>query len=135
MASIILKDPYITFNGHVMAEFLNEVDLDISVDLQPYASFAGEWLSWDAGQKTWVMTFGFIQDFDEDKFDDFMWPLLATLIDVQVRPENALVGRSNPQYAGRAWLEDYPILGAAVGELADGFITMRGHGELFRTIT
>lgn len=133
MADLILIQPVITMGGDDLTSFFREMSLEIDVDLQPSTIFGVQWLTFTAGQKTWVMTFDFIQDFDSAAFDEIMWGLLGVETTVAVRPKFAVPSLSNPQYGGQAILESYPPFGTAVGELVDGFITMRGTGELTRT--
>ena len=129
----ILMNPYITIDGDVYTGDFRQVTIEVSVDLQPSTYFADEWLTYVANQKTWVATFDFIQDFDVAAFDDVIWSLLGVLTPVVVRPNFAVASGNNPQYAGNAILEQYSPLDTAVGEIVDGFITMRGSGPLLRT--
>ena len=129
----ILTNPYITIGGDVYTGDFKLVTIEVSVDLEPSTFFQAEWITYVGYTKSWVATFDYIQDFDVAAFDDTIWALLGVVTPVVVRPNFAVASGNNPQYAGDAILEQYSPLDTAVGEIVDGFITMRGSGPLLRT--
>ena len=135
MAEFVLVDPFISLGGNDVSDHFTSIGLPVEAETQEATAFGDEWRTRLGGLKDWSASLDFNQDFDDGQLDDLMWPLLGTSVAVIIRPDSAVRGPNNPEWAGNAILMSYPPLGNSVGELATGSITLEGNGPLDRAVS
>lgn len=134
MATIVLKDAFVSVNGVDLSDHVKSVELPAAVEMLDDTVMGDDTRSNKPGLKTWNITVNFVQDFASAKVDATLFPLLgAAAFTLIVRADNAAgVGATNPNYTGSAVLESYPPLGNQVGELAMSQAVFQSAGTLTR---
>ena len=131
----VLKDVHVEFGSVDLSDHFKSISIPASAATQTSTAFGDEWEDMEPGLKSYTVSLDFNQDFSAGGLDSILWPLFGTKITWSGRPHDAAVGPANPQYSGSGIFNAYPILGNAVGELAEGAITLMGAGVLARAIT
>lgn len=130
MATLVLKDPFISIGGTDLSAHFTSVSIETSAEAPEDTAFGDDWRSRVAGGlKDWSLSMDFNQDFDAGALDATLWSLLATSVAVVLRTKAAA---PYTQYSGSAILTSYPPLSNSVGEQATGSVSFEGAGELTR---
>ncbi len=80
----------------------------------------------------WSIVVTLLDDFANADVDDLLFALVgAAAMPMTVRPTQAVVGNTNPEYRGNAVLEGNPV-GGTVGDLATKVLTFQSAGVLSR---
>ncbi len=88
------------------------------------------------GLLSWSFEIEFYQDFAAGETDATLFPLVgAAAFTLAVRPVNAAIGATNPEFTGPATLAAYPPITGAVGDMAISTGTFNSAGTLDRDIT
>jgi uncharacterized membrane protein len=86
-----------------------------------------------AGLLNWTLDVEFFQDFAAAKVDATIFPLVgAVAFTVAVRPVNAAISATNPEYTGLVVVSSYPIVAGTVGEIAVAAVKFHSAGVLTR---
>ena len=90
----------------------------------------------EAGLKDWSVEVEFYQDYASSKVDATLFPLVgAAAFAIHVKPENAEISATNPDFTGNVILPEYTPVSGAVGELSTVTVTFEGAGALDRDVT
>jgi hypothetical protein len=145
MARLVLTNVEVNIGGVDLSDHVASVSLGSTYDVVETTAFAG--VSGAAGNvplaaKTRVaglvdnsVTFEFHQDFAAASVEATIYPLLGTVVNVEVQPEtSATQGPTNPRYTFQAVISDWTPLNGAVGELATASVTWPITGPITKTV-
>lgn len=134
MATLILKDMDIVINGVNLSDHVMSGTINYEAELQDETAMGDDSRTRLAGLKNYSLDITFQQDFASGSVDATLFPLVGVDTSVVIKPTSAAVSVTNPSFSGTAILESYPIMGNAVGELAQVSVTFQGDGDLTRNI-
>jgi hypothetical protein len=145
MARLVLTNVEVNIGGVDLSDHIASVSLGSTYDVVETTAFAG--VSGAAGNvplaaKTRVaglvdnsVTFEFHQDFAAASVEATIYPLLGTVVNVEVQPETSVTqGPTNPRYTFQAVISDWTPLNGAVGELATASVTWPITGPITKTV-
>ena len=132
MAKIVLTNADITINGVVLSSYANSVELNYEVEAVEVTAF-GTNRSFIGGLQNNTVTMELMQDYDANKTEATVFPLVGQQTTVTVRPSAAATSSTNPLYTiSGTFLASHTPVAATVGELAMTSLTFTG-GTLVKT--
>lgn len=132
MAKIVLTNADITINGVVLSSYANSVELNYEVEAVEVTAF-GTNRSFIGGLQNNTVTIELMQDYDANKTEATVYPLVGQQTTVTVRPSAAATSSTNPLYTiSGTFLASHTPVSATVGELAMTSLTFTG-GTLVKT--
>lgn len=132
MAKIVLTNADITINGVVLSSYANSVELNYEVEAVEVTAF-GTNRSFIGGLQNNTVTMELMQDYDANKTEATVFPLVGQQTTVTVRPSAAATSATNPLYTiSGTFLASHTPVAATVGELAMTSLTFTG-GTLVKT--
>ena len=132
MASVVLTDAYISIGGNVLSSRGISVALDYSAELLDETAFGDTTRTRLGGLKDWTLTLSMHEDYAASQLDSILFPLVGTLVALELRPTSGAVSTSNPKYTGNGVFGSYPALVGGVGELVKTDIKFEAAGTLTR---
>ena len=147
MAKIVLTNAYVLFEGtndfsdHIASITLSTVDDILDVTPVKEGTIYKEVI---AGVGTNTVSFKFQQDFANNSIEEFFGgepgnPLMpnrvGTKVSCAVRPINAPISASNPEYTFEALITEWTPLNAAVGALSTINVNWPISGAITKDIT
>lgn len=137
MAVFAYTNAYVTINGVNLSDHVRSVSLSYEADeLDTTAMSSTAARTRIAGLKSWQLELEFNQDYAASSVDATLFPLVgAAAFAVAVRPVNAAISTTNPEFQGNAILTSYSPTGNSVGDLATTSATLMGSGDLTRDTT
>lgn len=135
MASFSFLDCRLEINSVVMSGFSTSVTLKIEADDNENTAFGQTFRTRIAGLKDWSVDIDFNSDFASSAVDQTIYPLLATVTTIKVRPTTAAISTTNPEYTGSVLVTEYTPLDGGVGDLATVSVSWPGTGTLTRNTT
>lgn len=120
MAKFVLKNCNVVVNGVNLSDHVNHVELDLKKASVDTTNFSGGGKEAIAGLKEDMITITFQQDFGSAMVDATLYPLFnnETEFTVAVRPTNAAISTTNPEFSATCILLDYQPLTGKPGELS-----------------
>ncbi|OII61212.1 hypothetical protein BJP40_06710 [Streptomyces sp. CC53] len=121
----ILTNCKIVVDGVDFTNHASSVEITASKDEVDTTSFDGAGRERKAGLQDNSFTINFQQDFDANEVDATLFPLWnnATEFTVAVRPVDAAISATNPEYSGTCILLEYTPLAGSVGDLSETEVT------------
>ena len=133
MAKVVLTNADITINGVVLSSYANSVELNYEVDSVEVTSFGDGGHKFTGGLQNVTVSMDLMQDFDANKVEATVFPLVGRQTTVTVRASAAATSATNPLYTvSGTFLASHTPVAAAVGELAMTSLTFTG-GTLVKT--
>lgn len=135
MASFVLKDVSVTYNGVDISSYVTSIDTPQSAAEIDDTAMGDDWMSFLAGLKSWSVSLTLNQDFAGSAVDDTLSSVFesasqsGTLV---IKPTSGAVSSTNPSYTGTALLLEYSPISGSVGDLARTSPRLRGTGALTR---
>lgn len=140
MARIVLTNVEVTIGGVDLSNHISSVTLTSTYDVLETTAFADGNVPNAAKTRTAGLvdnsvSFEFHQDFDASSVEATIYPLLGTSTAVTVKPVDAAVASTNPEYQFNAIVSEWTPLNGAVGELATASVTWPISGPITKDIT
>lgn len=135
MARIVLTDVVVTINSVDLSDHIASVTLSTSADAVETTAFGQDSRTRVGGLKDNSVTFDFHQDFDASEVEATIYPLIGTSTAVRIKPTNAAVSATNPQYEFDALVTEWTPLNGAVGELATASVTWPVDGSISKEVS
>lgn len=133
MASLVLTDAHIIINAVTLSSAGNQVTLPIEADAVEDTAFGDTTKSRIGGLKDWSLEVEFNQDFAAGNVDATLFPIVGTVVTVEVRPTSSGRSATNPGYNGSALLQSYQPFGNGVGQKATARARFVAAGALARS--
>lgn len=135
MAVYALTSQVVTINSVDYSDHLKSATLTVDAAQLDTTDFAsGGWVEMIGGLKSGSLALEFMDDVADNDVDEELWALLGTVVAFTIKPTNASISASNPEYQGNVLITGHS-LGGAVGELAQKSLTFPTSGAITRDIT
>jgi len=145
MARIVLTDVEVTFQQTGaspvdISDHVASVTLGSTYDVIETTAFAGGNVPDAAKTRTAGLvdnsvTLEFHQDFAASSIEATIYPALGTVAAITVKPTQAAVSATNPEYQFNALVSEWTPLNGAVGELATASVTWPITGTIVKDVT
>jgi hypothetical protein len=136
MATIVFTDAYVMINSVELSDHVKSVTLNYSADDVEDTNMGDTTHIHLGGLLNWSLDVEFASDWASGEIDATLFSLVgAASVTVAVRPVNATIASTNPEYTGSAVLLDYPPISGAVGELKTTSAHFESAGALTRDVT
>lgn len=136
MAIAVMTNAYVSINSVDLSDHVTAVTVDYSAEIHDSTAMGSGFRSNVAGFKNWTITVDFHQDYASSSVDATLFDLVgAAAFPIHVKPVNATISATNPDFTGNAILENYQPVTARIGELGTVSVTFRSAGTLTRDIT
>ena len=139
MAKTVLKTAVVTVNAVDISDHVSEVTIETTreeVDVTAFGAVNNEIL---AGLGDATITLQVFQDFAAGEVDATMFPLSTsdTPFEIRVKPTNAAVSATNPEYVMSSLMFSYSPIAGAVGEASTTELVFRNASQagLTRDVT
>lgn len=121
----ILRECQIVVNGVDFSDHVNSVEVSMKKKSIDTTNFSGGGTEAQAGLKEDTFVINFQQDFNAAEVDATLYPLYddETEFTVAVRPNQAAISATNPEYSATCILLEYQPISGKVGELSDTKVT------------
>ena len=140
MARLVLTNVNITVAGVDLSDHIASVTLGSTYDVLETTAFADGNVPQAAknriaGLVDNSVTLEFHQDFAAASVEATVYPLLGTVVAVEVQPVNAAISVDSPLYTFNALISEWTPLNGAVGELATASVTWPISGQITKDVT
>ncbi len=147
MAKIVLTNAYVVFETTFdFSDLVSNITLSTVHDVLDVTPVQDGQIYKEviAGVGTNSVSFDFYQDFANNSLEEFfggepgnvlMPNRVGTKVSCQVRPINAPISATNPEYRFEALVTEWTPLNAAVGQLSTVSVTWPISGEIIKDIT
>lgn len=140
MARLVLTNVNITVAGVDLSDHIASVTLGSTYDVLETTAFADGNVPQAAknriaGLVDNSVTLEFHQDFAAASVEATVYPLLGTVVAVEVQPVNAAISVDSPLYTFNALVSEWTPLNGAVGELATASVTWPISGQITKDTT
>lgn len=119
MAAIALLDARLTINAvnfHTLS-MVKSVRLSLNAAQLDPTAMGDTWVEVLGGLKSGELSVDFVDDYAASSVDQTLFPLFGTVTTFTLRPTNAAISATNPEYQGSCFIGAH-MLGGGVGELA-----------------
>ena len=140
MARLVLTNVEVTIAGVSLSDHIASVTLGSTYDVLETTAFADGNVPQAAknriaGLVDNSVTLEFHQDFAAASVEATVYPLLGTVVAVEVQPVNAAISVDSPLYTFNALVSEWTPLNGAVGELATASVTWPISGQITKDTT
>lgn len=127
MAKFVLKDAVITVDGDDISDHVSSVTIETTRDEVDVTAFGASNREILAGLGDATITLEVFQDFASNEIDQNMYQhsIEDSPFEVTVRPTDAAISATNPEYTMQALLFSYSPISGAVGEASTTTLTFR----------
>jgi hypothetical protein len=131
MAKTILRNPVVTIDGDDFSDHISEVTIETTRDEVEVTAFGAVNKEFLPGLGDATITMTAFQDFDSNELDQNMWvhSQETSPFEVTVKPTNAAVSATNPEYSMQALLYTYNPISGAVGEASTTELVFRNASQ------
>ena len=138
MAKVVLTNPRVTLDGVNLSDHITSLSINTNYDLVEVTQVGDTARKMVAGLADNSVTFDFQQDFDialNGGVDAVIFPNLGLKIACTVRPKNAAISATNPEFQFDVIVSQWSPLSGGVGELATVQVQWPIFGEITKDIT
>ena len=129
LTSVVCSVNAVDYSDHLKGATLT-VDA-AQLDSTDFAS--ASWTEVIGGLKSGTLALEFMDDVADNDVDEELFALLGTVVAFAIKPTNAVISASNPEYQGSVLITGHSI-GGAVGELAMKSLSFPTSGAIVRDI-
>ena len=139
MAKFVLKTPVVTVNAVDLSDHVSSATIETSRDEVDVSAFGAANKEILAGLGDVTITLEFWQDFASGEVDATLFPLSPTdtPFTVAVKPTNAAISATNPEYQCSCLMFSYAPIAGAIGEASATSVVFRNATQtgLVRDVT
>jgi hypothetical protein len=132
MAKIVLKNAYLSIAANTLSGDVKQVGITYSAQALDNTSMGENTKTSQGGLFDWPVTLELFQDWTAAALDSILFPLVGTVVAIEIRPDAGARSTSNPAYTGNALLESYEPISGSVGQMAMTKISLKPAGDLSR---
>lgn len=133
MAKLVLTNAYVSIAGVNLSDHIASISLATQYDLVDTTQFGDTSKKMIAGLANNSITFEFHQDFQAGSVESIIYPLLGTATACIIKPIDAAVNASNPQYSFNVLIAEWTPLNATTGDLTTANVTWPISGDITKT--
>lgn len=135
MAKLVLTNAYVSIGSVDLSDHVASISLATQYDIVETTQFGDTSKRRIAGLADNSITLEFHQDFQAGSVESTIYPLLGTATNCIVKPLDAPVSSSNPQYSFSVLINEWTPLNGAAGELTTANVTWLISGDITKTIS
>lgn len=136
MAKLVLNNPVITINSVALSDHIASVTISTEVGEVVTTAFGDTAVTRVGnGLKDSSVQIDFHQDFASSNVEATIYPLIGTVTAMTVKPTNAAVATTNPEYQFNCLVTSWSPVAGAVGELLTASVTWPITGEITKDVT
>jgi hypothetical protein len=127
MAKFVLKTPVITVDGDDVSDHVSEVTIETTRAEVDVTAFGATHMEFLPGLGDATITLQVFQDFASNEIDQNFWvhSIEDSPFEVTVKPTNASISATNPEYTMSALMYSYNPIAGAVGEASTTEVVFR----------
>jgi hypothetical protein len=138
MPLLVLKNAYVTIAGASgtvdVSDHVRSIEISSTYDIVETTVFGDVSRRRIASLADNQLGIEFIQDFGSSSIEATIYPLLGTAATVNIRPVNAAVSATNPNYSFSALITNWTPLSASIGELVTAAVQWPISGDITKSI-
>jgi hypothetical protein len=135
MAKLVLTNPRVTLDSFDVSDHCASISFGTVYDLVEVTQIGDIAKKMIAGLEDNSLTLELQQDFGISQLESVIYPNRGLLVDCTVRPLNASISTTNPQYAFKVLISEWTPLSGSVGSLSTVNVNWPIYGEITKTIT
>ena len=135
MAKLVLTNPRLILDGFDISDHCTSVSFGTVYDLVEVTQMGDIAKKMVAGLEENTLSLELQQDFGVSQLESVIYPNRGLRVNCTVRPVNAAVSATNPQYSFQVLISEWSPLSASVGTLATTTVNWPIYGEITKTIT
>ncbi len=135
MAKLVLTNPRVILDGFDISDHCTSVGFGTVYDLVEVTQMGDIAKKMVAGLEENTLSLELQQDFGVSQLESVIYPNRGLRVNCTVRPVNAAVSATNPQYSFQVLISEWSPLSASVGTLATTTVTWPIYGEITKTTT
>lgn len=127
MAKFVIKTPVVSVNSVDLSDHVSSVTIETTFDEVDVTGFGSTYREILQGLGDATITLNFFQDFAAAEVDATLWPLSQSgaPFPVAVKPTNAAISATNPEFQMTGVLLSYNPLDGAIGDASATEVTIR----------
>ena len=135
MAKLVLTNPRLILDGFDISDHCTSVGFGTVYDLVEVTQMGDIAKKMVAGLEENTLSLELQQDFGVSQLESVIYPNRGLRVNCTVRPVNAAVSATNPQYSFQVLISEWSPLSASVGTLATTTVNWPIYGEITKTTT
>jgi hypothetical protein len=135
MAKLVLTNPRVILDGFDISDHCTSVGFGTVYDLVEVTQMGDIAKKMVAGLEENTLSLELQQDFGVSQLESVIYPNRGLRVNCTVRPVNAAVSATNPQYSFQVLISEWSPLSASVGTLATTTVNWPIYGEITKTTT
>ena len=135
MPKLVLTNPRLILYGFDISDHCTSVGFGTVYDLVEVTQMGDIAKKMVAGLEENTLSLELQQDFGVSQLESVIYPNRGLRVNCTVRPVNAAVSATNPQYSFQVLISEWSPLSASVGTLATTTVNWPIYGEITKTTT
>jgi hypothetical protein len=135
MAKLVLTNPRVTLDGFDVSDHCASISFGTVYDLVEVTQMGDIAKKMVAGLEENTLSLELQQDFGVSQLESVIYPNRGLLVNCTVRPVNAAISATNPQYSFRVLISEWTPLSGSVGSLATVTVNWPIYGEITKAVS
>jgi hypothetical protein len=135
MPKLVLTNPRVILDGFDISDHCASISFGTVYDLVEVTQIGDIAKKMIAGLEENSLTLELQQDFGVSQVESVIYPNRGLLVDCTVRPVNAAVSTTNPQYSFKVLISEWSPLSGSVGRLSTVNVNWPIYGAITKTTT
>jgi hypothetical protein len=135
MPKLVLTNPRIILDGYDVSDHCSSISFGTVYDLVEVTQIGDIAKKMVAGLEDNSLSLELMQDFGVSQLESVIYPNRGLLINCSVRPENAAISATNPEYRFQALVSEWAPLTGSPGTLATVTVNWPIYGTIDKDIT
>lgn len=129
---MLLKNAKFLINSVDLSDHVKQIGITYSAAALDSTAMGDNTKKNTGGLFDWPVTLDLYQDYGSGSVDATLFPLVGTVVTIQINPDNAANSATNPAYEGSVLVESYEPVSGSVGQLAMTKLSLKPAGDLSR---
>ena len=135
MPKLVLTNPRVTLDGFDVSDHCASISFGTVYDLVEVTQMGDIAKKMVAGLEENTLSLELQQDFGVSQLESVIYPNRGLLVNCTVRPVNAAISATNPQYSFRVLISEWTPLSGSVGTLTTVTVNWPIYGEITKITT
>jgi hypothetical protein len=135
MPKLVLTNPRIILDGYDVSDHCSSISFGTVYDLVEVTQVGDIAKKMVAGLEDNSLSLELMQDFGVSQLESVIYPNRGLLINCSVRPENAAISATNPEYRFKALVSEWAPLTGSPGTLATVTVNWPIYGTIEKDLT
>lgn len=133
MSTLVLTNAQVLLNAQDISNHVKSVTINYKADALENTAMGATTHTKQGGLLEWTISLELYQDFAASQVDSQLFPLIGTVVAVEVRPVNGARSATNPGYNGNCLVESFQPVSGAVGQELLTKVNLVSAGALARS--